>query len=89
MKFKIWKGPSHFNKMFMFTWVIAGILGILLGLFLKDFEIVLIAVGMIIVGIVIYGFQMVAWKQWEEKQRKEGKEPIIFPTLHKFFNKKK
>ena len=89
MEIKIWKGPSHLNKLLMIGWVIAGFIGILIGIYFRDRGVILLSIGIIVVGAIIYGIQMLAWKKWEEQQEKQGKSARIFPSIEKFFKKKK
>lgn len=88
-KFKFWKGPSHAHRIVMIVFVIGGFIGILMGAFLQDKEIILLSVGIIIMGFIFGGLQSIAWKQWEDQQKRKGREPLIFPTFHKFLRRKK
>ncbi|MBU1852946.1 MAG: hypothetical protein KJ957_02740 [Candidatus Omnitrophica bacterium] len=87
MNIKFWKGPSHAHRVVMFGFVIAGLVGLLFGIYVRDIGIVGPSLGIIVIGLVFGGLQSIVWKQWEERQKKQGKTPRIFPSLEQFFKK--
>ena len=71
MKIKFWQRPSYEHKMFMFGCIIAGSLGTLVGIYFKDKNTIILSCGVILMGIIVGGFQSIAWKQWEDKRQKK------------------
>ena len=88
MGIKFWESPSHAHRKVMIGFIIAGFLGILFGICFKDKGIILSSFGVIFIGIIFGGFQSIAWKQWEEQQKRQGKSTRIFPSLEKFLKKR-
>ena len=62
MNIKFWKSPSHAHKIVMIGFVVAGFLGILLGIYFKDVSTIFASVGVIFIGIIFGGLQSMVWK---------------------------
>jgi len=72
----------------MIGFVIAGFLGVLLGIYFKDRGTILSSFAVILIGIIFGGLQSIVWKRWEEQQKRQGKSTRIFPSVEKFFKKR-
>ena len=66
---KFWKGPKHFNILAAKACIIAGSIGLIMELLFKDWTGVKLCLIVIFAGGAIYGFQAIAWKQWEDRNK--------------------
>jgi len=70
---KLWKGPKHFNILLAKACIIAGSIGLVIELIFKDWGGTLLAGIIMVGGSALYGFQALAWKQYEQRKKDRNK----------------
>ena len=66
---KFWKGPKHLNILLAMACIIVGLVGLVLEFFFRDRTGMLISLIILVGGGALYGFQALAWKQYEERKK--------------------
>ena len=74
MKIKLWDNLSYAHRFLMKGLIFAGLLVLIFGICFRDKELVLISFGIMAMGIIVGGLQSLAWKQWEERKKKQAEE---------------